>query len=244
MSIPKWTSEREETLKSAVGGESPVSTSTVETVAATLETTTRSIAAKLRKMGYEVASMAKDHSKSYTEAEEAELRNFVEANAGRYTYGEIASQVLGGNRSAKQIQGKILSMELTDMVKPTPQPEVVKKYTEAEEEKLLGLLSKGGFIEDIADAMGRPVNSVRGKILSLSRNNPDITIPKQKTYKSKESVDPIEALGDLSGLTVEDIADSIDKTVRGVKTMLTHRKLTCKNYDGAKRAEKIAASAN
>ena len=43
-------------------------------------------------------------------------------------------------------------------------------------------------------------------------------------------------------MTVEQIAESIEKTVRGVKTMLTRRGITCADYDGAKKAAKNAAA--
>ena len=239
-SIPKWNEEREAQLLSSVGTKRPVSADAVVVAATLLETTERSVSSKLRKMGHEVVSMAKDQSKKYTEAEETELTKFLKANSGKHTYGELASLVLKGNpRTAKQLQGKILSMELTGSVKATPVVERDKKYTEAEELKLGGLLVAGGFIEDIAEAMGREVNSIRGKILSMSRTDDTIVIPKQRNYKSKDTVDPIEALGDISGMTVEEIATKIEKSARGVKTMLTHRGLTCSDYDGAKRAAKI-----
>ena len=239
--VPKWNEEREATLTSIVGSVSPVTAEVVTSAAETLETTTRSVASKLRKMGFEVDSVSKNASKSYTEAQEAELVAFVAKHEGQYTYAEIAASVFDGAKTAKQIQGKILSMELTGSVKATPKVESVKTYSDAEEAKLEKLLAKDGvFMEDIAEAMGRPMNSVRGKILSMSRTNDSISIPKQKNYVSKDTVDPIEALGDISDTTVEDIAEKIGKTVRGVKTMLTHRKLTCKNYDGAKRAAKLA----
>ena len=242
--LPKWNEEREATLVSAVGTESPVSADTVNAVAETLETTAKSVAAKLRKMKYEVASMAKEVVKSYTEADEAEIDSFLNANPNEYTYAEIAAAVLGGSKTAKQIQGKILSMELTGLVKPTPKVERVKTYTDAEEAKLMKLLAKGDmFIEDIADAMGREVKSIRGKILSITRTEAGagITIPTQRDTKSKDVVDPIEALGDIAGMMVQEIADTIQKTPRGVKTMLTHRGLDCKDYKGAKRHAKIEA---
>jgi hypothetical protein len=244
--LPKWDETREATLVAAVGSESPVTAATVEAAAVTLETTAKSVAAKLRKMGNEVASMAKVVTKSYTEAEESELQSFLEANPGAFTYAEVAAEVLGGSKSAKQIQGKILSMELTSLVKPTPKVERVKTYTDAEEAKLFKLLTSGKdmFIEDIADTMGKAVNSIRGKILSLTRTEAGagISIPKQRVYKSKDTVDPIAALGDdVADMTVTEIAEAIDKTERGVKTMLTHRGISCKGHDGAKKAEKIAA---
>ena len=239
--VPKWNEEREATLTSIVGSDTPVSVSVVETAANTLETTTRSVASKLRKMGFEVESMSKNATKSFSTEQEDELSAFLAKHSGQYTYAEVAAAVCGGAFSTKQIQGKILSMELTDAVKPTPKPENVKTYSDEEEAKLLDLLKDdSNFIEDIADAMGRPVNSVRGKILSLSRTIEGIVIPKQKNYVSKDSVDPISALGDISELTVEEIAEKVEKSVRGVKTMLTHRGLKCKNYDGERRAQKIA----
>ena len=241
--VPKWNEEREATLTEIVGSTSPVTAEVVTAAAETLETTTRSVASKLRKMGFDVDSMSKNATKSYTDEQESELKSFLEKHDGQYTYAEVADAVLDGAFSTKQIQGKILSMELTSLVKPTPKAEVVKTYTDAEEAKLLGLLASGDmFIEDVAAEMGREVNSVRGKILSLSRTNDAISIPKQKNYKTKDAVDPIEALGDITDLTVEEVAEKIEKTVRGVKTMLTHRGLVCKNYDGAKRAEKIATA--
>ena len=192
-------------------------------------------------MDIEVASMAKYTSKKYTEAEEKELVTFLTKNKGKFTYTEVAEKVLKGSRTSKQIQGKILSLEMTDSVKPTPKLEKELKYTEAEETKLAKLLAKGGFIEDIAKDMNREVNSIRGKILSMSRTNPDITIPKQRNVKAKAE-DPIEALGDISAMSVEDISKEINKTPRGVKTMLTHRGLNCADYNGEKRKAKAVAA--
>lgn len=241
MSTPKWDDERVATLKKVVGSATPVTAVLVEKAAAELDTTTRSVASKLRNMDIEVESMAKDTSKKYSDAEEKALLKFLADNDGKFTYAEIAEKVLKGSRTAKQIQGKILSLEKTDAVKPAPKVERELKYTEAEEGKLAKLLAKGGFIEDIAKAMSREVNSIRGKILSMSRSNPDITIPKQRNVKAK-AADPIEALGDISGMSVEEIATAIEKTPRGVKTMLTHRGLNCSDYNGEKKKAKADAT--
>lgn len=241
--LPKWTVERTDTLTSLVGDTTPVTAEVVALATETLGegTTTRSVAAKLRKMGYEVESTAKAQGKSYTAEEEAEITNFLNANPNAFTYAEIATQVLGGSRSAKQIQGKVLSMELYALVKATEKVDRPKTYTDEEEVKLLALVRAGGFIEDIADDMGRAVNSIRGKILSLSRVHDDITIPKQREYAAKKE-DAFTALGDVSEMTVEEIATAIDKTPRGVKTLLTHRGFDCKDYNGAKRHAKIQES--
>ena len=69
MALPKWTDERTEALTNFVGGESPVSQATVAEAADQLETSTRSISSKLRKMGYEVELASAASGKSFTEAQ-------------------------------------------------------------------------------------------------------------------------------------------------------------------------------
>jgi len=239
--LPKWDEAREATLVGLVGGVSAteILTSAVESAATVLETSTRSVASKLRRMGYTVESSVKERVKSFTDAEEAELAAFVEDNSGSFTYAEIAASALGGSHTAKSIQGKLLSMELTSHVKATPKQEIAKKYSEAEEAKFIAMAKDGAFIEGIAEALGKSIQSVRGKALSLNRQH-GLDIPKQRESTAKAVVDPLAALTNIADMTVEEIADSIDKSERGVKTMLTHRGLTAKNYDGAKKAAKIA----
>lgn len=118
--LPKWTEERTQELVMLVGEDSPVSVATVEGAAERLETTIRSVAAKLRKLGYEVESMSASTTKAFTEEQEEKLRAFVEANAGKYTYAEIAAYVMDDAALSRKVQGKLLSMELTDKVKKTP----------------------------------------------------------------------------------------------------------------------------
>jgi len=102
------------------------------------------------------------------------------------------------------------------------------------------MVNDGAFVEQIAEAMGRSVNSVRGKALSLLRAGSIEAIPRQETLKSSTKEDPLASLEDITGMTVEEIATSIGKTVRGVKTMLTRRGLTASDYDGAAKREKAA----
>jgi len=102
------------------------------------------------------------------------------------------------------------------------------------------MIGNGDFVEDIADALGKSINSIRGKALSLSRTH-GVSMPKQRESHAKVKTDALEALGSVSDMSVEDIADAIGKTVRGVKTMLTHRSISCSNYDGAKKAATAAA---
>ena len=147
-----------------------------------------------------------------------------------------------GAFSAKSIQGKILSMELTDHVKPAPKVETVRTYTPAEEETFVSMVSDGAYVEAIAEALGKSVNSVRGKAMSLLRSGDIDAIPRQEHTKSSAKEDPLADLGDVSDMTVEAIAEAIGKTARGVKTMLTRRGLTASDYDGAAKKEKAAAS--
>ena len=239
--LPKWDAERTANLVDMVGTEyeEEVSVSQVEDFATALETTTRSVAAKLRKMGYTVESTAKAHKKVFSDEQEAQIIEFVTDNNGMYTYAEIAQILFDTTDMARQVQGKILSLDLTENVKKTEVKVEPKKYTDEEEAKLAELISSGAFIEDIAEAMGREIKSIRGKALSMLKTH-NIEMPKQRSTITKDNADALSALDNNEELTVEEIADSIGKTVRGVKTMLTHRGLNCSNYKGAKRAEKIA----
>ena len=221
MALPKWTDERTAELTSFVGDESPVSQSTVAEAAVQLETSTRSVSSKLRKMGFDVELASATSSRAFSDAQESTLASFVSDNSGQYTYAQIAEHFEGGAFSPKSIQGKILSMELTDHVKPAPKPESVKTYTDAEEATFVEMVNGGSFVEEIAEALGKTVNSVRGKALSLLRAEAIVAIPKQKETKGASKADPLADLGDVSSMTVEEIATAIDKTARGVKTMLT-----------------------
>ena len=241
MALPKWTDERTEELVSFVGDESPISQATVAEAADQLETSTRSISSKLRKMGFDVELASASASKSFSDEQEATLQAFVTDNSGSYTYAEIASNFDGGSFSAKSIQGKILSMELTSHVKPAEKPESVRTYSPEEENTFTTMVNDGAFVEEIADALGKTVNSIRGKALSLLRSGDIGAIPKQKETKGSSKADPLAEVSDLGDMTVEAIADEIGKTVRGVKTMLTRRGLTCADYDGAARKEKASS---
>ena len=118
--LPKWTDERTSELTTFVGDESPVSQGTVAEAADQLETTTRSVSSKLRKMGYDVELASAKSTRAFSESQEATLAAFVQDNSGQYTYAQIAENFDKGAFSPKSIQGKILSMELTDHVKPAP----------------------------------------------------------------------------------------------------------------------------
>lgn len=239
----KWNDETVATLLGIVNGESPVSPATVEKAAAALEVSSRSVASKLRQLDVEVASMAKEKVATFNVEQGTALAEFVTANAGKFTYKEIAEQ-FPGEFSAKQIQGKLLALELTDKVKPTEKVEVARTYSPEQEATFVKMANAGKFIEEIAIALGKEVASVRGKALSLTRAGQISEIPKQKQSHAKDVVDAVGALGDaIKGMTVAAIATAVDKTERGVRTLLTRRGLTVADYDGKAKQEKARAKA-
>lgn len=237
--LPKWTEERTAELTTFVGDESPVSQDTVAEAAERLETSTRSVSSKLRKMGFEVELASSRGGRSFSADQEATLAAFVQDNSGQYTYAQIAEHFEGGAFTAKSIQGKILSMELTDHIKPAPKQESVRTYSEDEEAKFIAMVNDGKFVEEIANALDRSVNSVRGKALSLLRSGDIDAIPRQEFVKGGAKEDPLADI-DVGSMTVEQIAEQIGKTARGVKTMLTRRGISASDYDGASKKEKAA----
>lgn len=240
----KWSDANVEQLLSIVGDESPVSASTVERAAEALNLTSRSVAAKLRNLDKEVASMAQSKTSAFTEDEGAQLAAFVKANEGQYTYKEIAEQFAEGKFNHKQIQGKVLALELTGSVKAAEKVEAVKSYTEAEEAKFVSLVQAGKFIEEIATALAKTLPSVRGKALSLLRSGAIDKIPAQKESHAKETGDAVENLGEgIAKMTVAEIATATDKTERGVRTLLTRRGIKVADYDGAAKKAKAEGKA-
>lgn len=239
-----WTDESVATLLNIVGTASPVSVDSVEAAADQLGKSVRSIASKLRQLDREVASMAKEKVATFTADESEALATYVNSNAGLMTYKEIAETFASGQFSAKQIQGKLLALELTGQVKAAEKVEVARTYTAAEEAKFIEMANSGAFIEDIAAALNKTVSSVRGKALSLTRNETIAKIPAQKESHAKESVDGVAALGDaVATMTVAEIAKAVDKTERGLKTLLTRRGIDCADYKGAAKKAKAEAKA-
>lgn len=239
----KWTDEATAKLLGFAGSEAPVSVATVEAAAEALGFTVRSVAAKLRQLDHEVASMAKEKVSAFTPEEGAALAAFVNTNAGTLTYKDIAEQFADGKFNSKQVQGKILALELTSQVKPAEKVEVARTYSEAEETKFVKMVKAGSFIEEIAEAMGKSLPSVRGKALSLLRAGSIDKIPAQKESHAKEHGDPVDALEDIAAMTVAEIAKAVDKTERGVRTLLTRRGISAKDYDGKAKKEKAEGKA-
>ena len=182
----------------------------------------RSVTAKLRKLGYDVPK--KPGAAPVFSAEETdELSSFLEENSGNLTAEEISQQFAGGKFTARQINGKALSLEMTGHVKPAEKKVTPRTYSEEEESKISDMVEGGSYLEEIADAMGRSVNSIRGKLLSMGLKAP-------QRDKKDSKADPYAGIEDMLDQTVEEIAEAFDKTVRGVKTVLTRRGLACADY--------------
>lgn len=241
MSKFSWNETNEAQLVE-LAGQSPVSQDTLASVADELGTTARSVGAKLRKLGYEVDKAAAKAS-AWTPAQEAELRALVESNPNAMTYTEIAALFQAGAFSAKQIQGKLLNMELFALVRKADKKAAPRTYTPEEEARFVAMAQEGASIEALAAEFDKTVASVRGKALSLFRAGQIESMPEQTVSTAKKTTDPINDLGDISALTVEEIAERTGKTVRGVKAALSRRGVSCANHDGAAKRAKLDSKA-
>ena len=240
----KWSDETVAQLLSIVGSTSPVSVESVEQAATALGVTERSVASKLRQLDREVASMAKEKVSAFTTEQGDALGKFVAANAGTLTYKDIAEQFESGTFSAKQIQGKLLAMELTGSVKAAEKVEAARIYTAEEEDVFVKMSQAGKFIEEIAVTLGKSIASVRGKAFSLTRKGQIDKIPTQKDSHAKNVTDPVTDLGAaIATMTVAEIALAVDKTERGLKTLLTRRGIKVADYDGEAKKAKAEAKA-
>lgn len=182
----------------------------------------RSVTAKLRKLGYDVPKKP-GAAPVFSADETDELASFLEENSGNLTAEEISQQFAGGKFTARQINGKALSLEMTGHVKPAEKKVTPRTYSEEEESKISDMVEGGSYLEEIADAMNRSVNSIRGKLLSMGLKAP-------QRDKKDSKADPYAGIEDMLDQTVEEIAEAFDKTVRGVKTVLTRRGLACADY--------------
>ena len=182
----------------------------------------RSVTAKLRNLGFEVPK--KPGAAPVFSAEQTDaLSSFLSGNSGSYTAEEIAETFADGQFTARQINGKALSLEMTQHIKPAEKKVTPKTYSAEEESTISSMVEGGSYLEEIADAVGKTVASVRGKLLSMGLKAP------QRDKKASKS-DPYEGIDGMTDQTVEALAEHFGKTVRGVKTVLTRRGLSCADY--------------
>lgn len=198
---------------------------TIESLMAEFDFPRRSVTAKLRKLGYDVPKKPGEAPK-FSADESAELTAYLNDNEGEFTAEEIAahfSEEWNREITARQINGKVLSLELTGAVKPAEKKVAPRTYTEAEEAKITSMVSAGKFLEEIAEAVGRELSSVRGKLLSMG-------LKAVQRDKKATKTDAFAGIEEMLDKKVEELAAHFDKTVRGVKTVLTRRGLSCADY--------------
>jgi hypothetical protein len=220
MSKFEYTDEMVARMQSLCAG--GVTEEVVESICTEFEFPRRSVTAKLRKLGYDVPKKpgaAPIFSPEETEA----LKQYLAANSGKFTAEEIAANFGGGNFNARQINGKALSLEMTQHIKPAEKKVAPKSYTAEEEALIRQLVGNGAHLEDIAAKLNKPVNSVRGKLLSMELKAP------QRDKKATKT-DPYEGIEEMADKTVAEIAAHFGKTERGVRTVLTRRKMACADY--------------
>lgn len=236
-----WNETNTDTLLSFVTEGDVVSQETVAHIADEMGTSPRSIGSKLRKIGFEVEK-ATGKKSAWSAEQESALEGLISANAGKYTYKELAEIFENGAFSAKQIQGKVLNMELTGSVRKAEKVEAVRTYTEEQEAKFLELVASGASVEVLAGQFNKSVASIRGKALSFLKAGQIDAMPHQEVSNAKETVDVLADL-DVENMTVAEIAEATSKTERGIKQMLSRRGVTASDYDGAARRAKLDSKA-
>lgn len=242
MTAFKWTEENTEKLLNIVGQNRDVeiTADVIHNAEAVLEVEAKRIAAKLRKMEFTVASLAKVKGNTFPEADAEALVEFLNEHSGEYTFKELATVFMDGKYAAKSLQGKCLHLDLLPHVKKAEKIAVASNYSPEQEAEFIQLANGGSTIEQIAEALGMPVTSIRGKALSLLTKGEIASIP--PTQNKVVTIDPLNALGDnIANMTLAEIVEKTGKTERGVKTALTRRGIKVADYDGATKHEKALA---
>lgn len=228
----KWTEESAATLSSIKSYEDLVA------VAEQLGTSERSVSSKMRNMGLEVPAKPAV-AKTFTDEESKLLHDYVVANSGKHTFASLAEVFLGGKFNSKQLQGKLLALELTTHINKAEKADI-RTYSADAEVKFVELANSGASIEAISEALSVSVNSARGKALSLLREGKIAGIPVTLNKKDAGKADVLANI-DVAASTLAQFVEQTGKTERGVKTMLTRRGIACADY--APKVKKEAAAA-
>ena len=215
----EYTSEMEERLHEVA--RDGLTEEKIEDLCAEFDFPRRSVTAKLRKLDYDVPKKVVESA--FNDDETEELRSVLEASGGDMSAEEIANKVADGKFTPSQIRGKALALKMTDCIKKAEKKVKPKTYTDEEEATVRQMAEGGSYIEEIADAVGKSVASVRGKLLSLKISAP--TRDKKASSVSYEGIE--EIAGDK---TVAELAEHYGKTERGVKTVLSRRAIACSDY--------------
>lgn len=209
----KYTDEMDSTIVAAVTEANGLATKEViADLSDELDVPARSLAYRMRNvLELDVESTTK--APSFT-ADETET--FLELADGTKTAEEIAVVM---DKTPAQVRGKNLACKTTLAPSEKAEPKA-KVYSDAEEVRIEALVEDGKFLEEIAAAMGREVNSIRGKLLSMK-----LKAPQRDHVAVKTAVYTDEIVADLvtrvaAGETLDQIVEATGLNVRGLKSKL------------------------
>ena len=125
--------------------------------------------------------------------------------------------------SVRSITSKLRHMEY-NVAKKNASTAPSKKYTEEEEAKIREIASKEGvWLEDIAEALGREVKSIGGKLISMGiygikkRDKKVNDTPKLFTEEDEAKILEMVKAGETF---IEDIAEALEKDIKQVRGKL------------------------
>lgn len=212
-----WKPEDEQVLENLIVeyGDNTIPYDVVVETADQLGKSERSVGAKLRAMGATVERKAKQ-GKSWSDEEAQALADMI---AEGKTDVEIA-EALG--KTVRQVRGKALSMQLIkDLNIVSTATKTPKTFTDEETATLIAMVEAGDYIEDIAEALGKTVRQVRGKLLSLRLSAPQREKKTAKATKvyTDEVVAKVKELVRY-GNTAEEISEQLNLNLVGLKSWL------------------------
>jgi DNA-binding CsgD family transcriptional regulator len=211
----KWTEELVAKLVEGLDKNTEVPYSKCQEIAENLNISDRSVTGKLRVLGFKVGRKTKP-GKVYTPEDEERIRKMVEKG---YTQKQIADKL---GKDIKSIGGKLLAMGIKGVERGVPKKEAApKKFTEAEEAKIKELAENGAYVEEIADALGKTVQQIRGKLVSMKISGVPTKNKKTATKKvyTDAVVEQVKALA-AEGKSVEEIAEALELNEKGLRSKM------------------------
>ena len=218
--MAKWTEETIEQLTKLAGAVGEIDYTSCEKIAEEMGTSTMSVTAKLRALGYAVGKKEKATVVSaYSDSDVAIMQKMADGE----TFIEDIVDALGKDSSdpavIKSVRGKLLSMKLSAPTKNKKEGKP-KTFTDAETEQLIKLAGEGKTMVEAAEIMGKTVQQISGKKLHLKLTM-ELGREKAETGKPKvytdEVVEKIKAKL-ASGTALETIAEELGINPRGLKT--------------------------
>lgn len=191
----------------------------------------RSVGGKLRYMEYTLEKKGTVAGvKKYTEEEENTIREMC-SDPDNLPFQEDVAEAVG--RDCKSIGGKLVSMNIYGVLKRDKVvDDTVKLFTPEDEVKILELVDAPGdtFVEDIAEAVGKEVKQVRGKLAGmrikgiLTRNK----VAKSTKIYTDELLAKIQVMLD-EGADLPAIATEFSLKVTGLHSILAKKGMIAKS---------------